>query len=171
VEFPTAFPQTGHFALLNTGCHLRVAIRLFGFLVVRHCGIPSFEVPWFQTPRQSFKNSCLRCGFLPISASTDRDDSRPSSRKTALKPSLAFSHDPSLLCNMDFSTTLKSALLCLACATLSSCASGHIGDMPYWMGGLPPDAPPRPGSPEYDAWMAKRAQEAARPKTGQQQPR
>jgi hypothetical protein len=72
---------------------------------------------------------------------------------------------------MDFSTTLKTAFLCLACVTLPSCAGGHIADMPHWMGGLPEDAPPRPGSPEYDAWMAKRAEEAARPKTGQQQPK
>jgi hypothetical protein len=41
--------------------------------------------------------------------------------------------------------------------------------MPHWMGGLPADAPPRRGTPEYDEMMAKRAQEAARPKTEQQQ--
>jgi hypothetical protein len=44
-------------------------------------------------------------------------------------------------------------------------------DIPYWMGGLPADAPPRRGTPEYDEFMAKRAQEAARPKTEQQQPK
>jgi len=42
--------------------------------------------------------------------------------------------------------------------------SAHIADMPHWMGGLPADAPPRRGTPEYDAWMAQRAKEAARPK-------
>jgi len=71
-------------------------------------------------------------------------------------------------------TTVKSALLCLAFLSLSSCTGGrtpHIADMPHWMGGLPEDAPPRRGTPEYDAWMAKRAQEAARPKTEQQQPK
>jgi hypothetical protein len=36
------------------------------------------------------------------------------------------------------------------------------------MGGLPAGAPPRRHSLEYDAWMAKRAQEAATPKTEQQ---
>jgi hypothetical protein len=41
--------------------------------------------------------------------------------------------------------------------------------MPHWMGGLPADAPPRRGTPEYDEMMAKRAQEATRPKTEQQQ--
>ena len=43
--------------------------------------------------------------------------------------------------------------------------------MPPWMGGLPADAPPRRGTPEYDAFMAKRAEEAARPKTEPQQPK
>ena len=71
-------------------------------------------------------------------------------------------------------TTIKSAFLCLACLSLSSCTGGrtageHIADMPHWMGGLPEGVPPRRGTPEYDAWMAKRAEEAARPKTEQQQ--
>jgi hypothetical protein len=73
-------------------------------------------------------------------------------------------------------TTIKSAVLCLAALSLSCCAGGrtageHIADMPHWMGGLPADAPPRRGTPEYDAWMAARAQDAARPKTEQQQPK
>ena len=73
-------------------------------------------------------------------------------------------------------TTIKSALLCLACFSLSSCAGERtagerIADMPHWMGGLPADAPPRRGTPEYDEMMTKRAQEAARPKTEQQQPK
>jgi hypothetical protein len=70
---------------------------------------------------------------------------------------------------------IKTALLSLAALSLLSCAGRtpgeHIADMPHWMGGLPADAPPRRGTPEYDAWMAKRAQDAARPKTEQQQPK
>ena len=70
----------------------------------------------------------------------------------------------------------QSALLCLARFSLSSCAGERtagerIADMPHWMGGLPADAPPRRGTPEYDEMMTKRAQEAARPKTEQQQPK
>jgi hypothetical protein len=70
-------------------------------------------------------------------------------------------------------TTIKSALLGLACLWLPDCAGGrtageHIADIPHWMGGLPADAPPRRGTPEYDEFMAKRAQEAARSKTEQQ---
>ena len=52
---------------------------------------------------------------------------------------------------------------------LTSCAGQTAGerlaDMPQWMGGIPPGVPPRRGTPEYDAWMAARAQEAAKPKT------
>jgi len=33
--------------------------------------------------------------------------------------------------------------------------------MPTWMGGLPNDVPPRRGTPEYDEWMKKRAEDAA----------
>ena len=69
------------------------------------------------------------------------------------------------------STKLKLALLSLACVMLTSCAGQTAGerlaDMPHWMGGEPDGVPPRRGSPEYDAWMAARAQEAARPKTDQ----
>jgi hypothetical protein len=59
---------------------------------------------------------------------------------------------------------------------LASCASAdrtagtmgeRMADMPQWMGGLPAGVPPRRGTPEYDAWQAERAQEAAKPKTDQ----
>ena len=73
---------------------------------------------------------------------------------------------------MKRATTIKSAFLCLSCLSLSSCAGDRsvgerIADMPPWMGGLPADTPPRRGTPEYDAWMAARDQEAAKPKTEQ----
>jgi hypothetical protein len=75
-------------------------------------------------------------------------------------------------------TPIKSAFLCLACFSLSSCTGGRtagerMADMPHWMGGLPAGVPPRRGTPEHDEMMAKRAQEAARPKTEQieQQPK
>jgi hypothetical protein len=74
---------------------------------------------------------------------------------------------------MNRATTIKLAVLLLTCLSLLGCADGRtagerIADMPYWMGGLPEGIPPRRGTPEYDAWMAQRAQEAARPKTDQQ---
>jgi hypothetical protein len=69
------------------------------------------------------------------------------------------------------SLSLKWALLCLAGVSLPSCAGQTAGerlaDMPHWMGGEPAGVPPRRGTPEYDAWTAARAQEAARPKIDQ----
>jgi hypothetical protein len=66
---------------------------------------------------------------------------------------------------------LKWAFLGFACISLSSCAGQTAGerlaDLPQWMGGEPAGVPPRRGTAEYDAWMAARAQEAARPKTDQ----
>ena len=49
-------------------------------------------------------------------------------------------------------------------AGCTSTGSNPVADMPSWMGGLPAGAPPRPGTPAYDAWQAERAKEAARPK-------
>jgi hypothetical protein len=66
--------------------------------------------------------------------------------------------------------SLKQAFLCLALLSLPSCAQTageRLADMPHWMGGEPTGVPPRRGTPEYDTWMAARAQEAARQKTDQ----
>jgi hypothetical protein len=68
--------------------------------------------------------------------------------------------------------SIRLPFLCLAALLLTACAGGRtvgerIADVPPWLGGLPADAPPRRGTPEYDEFMAKRAQEAARPKTEQ----
>jgi hypothetical protein len=70
-----------------------------------------------------------------------------------------------------FFTALKWVLLGIACVSLCSCAGQTAGermaDMPQWLGGEPAGVPPRRGTPQYDAWMAARAQDAARPKTDQ----
>jgi hypothetical protein len=58
-------------------------------------------------------------------------------------------------------------LLIIAGPVLASCTSGGVvGDlMPHWMGGLPKNAPPRPGTPEYDAYRQRLEEEAARDKS------
>jgi hypothetical protein len=64
-------------------------------------------------------------------------------------------------------------IVILVSGLLAGCAStgsNPVADMPAWMGGLPADAPPRAGTPAYDAWQAERAQEAARPKSSGSQP-
>src|SRR5260370_42291950 len=64
---------------------------------------------------------------------------------------------------------VKSAFLCLAVLSLPSCSSVHVGDfIPHAIGGLPADTPPRRGTPGYDAWLGKRAEEDGRPKNEQQ---
>jgi hypothetical protein len=51
-------------------------------------------------------------------------------------------------------------VLVIAATLLASCvAHGNIGDyIPHWAGGLPEGTPPRPGTPEYDAFRQKQMQ-------------
>lgn len=64
--------------------------------------------------------------------------------------------------------------LALAVSSLGGCgtingylANGVADHVPHWAGGLPPDAPPRPGTAKYDEFVREREQkqlEAASPK-------
>ena len=59
---------------------------------------------------------------------------------------------------------IRSLLLLSAVTMQTSCApvSAVVADnTPLWLGGMPKDVPPRRGTPEYDEWMKKRAQDAA----------
>jgi hypothetical protein len=55
------------------------------------------------------------------------------------------------------------------CGTINGWLSAGFEDyVPAWAGGLPSDAPPRPGTLKYDEWMRQREQqrlEAAAAKT------
>ena len=43
------------------------------------------------------------------------------------------------------------------CGTVNEKLSAGMGDyVPQWAGGRPADAPPRPGTPQYDAYMKER---------------
>ena len=52
------------------------------------------------------------------------------------------------------------------CGSISSFLAGSMGDyIPAWAGGLPADAPPRPGTAKYDEWIkqqGRRAEPAAK---------
>ena len=56
--------------------------------------------------------------------------------------------------------------LIIASTVLGSCSGtsgGKVGDYaPEWLGGAPKDMPPRPGTPEYDAFRKKQEAEATR---------
>ena len=72
---------------------------------------------------------------------------------------------PSFLCYLPPMTRLI-VLLIVAGPVLGSCTGGVVGDlMPHWAGGLPKNAPPRPGTPEYDAYRQKLEAEAGRDKS------
>jgi len=69
---------------------------------------------------------------------------------------------------------LPRLVIILSSISLAGCASpgtttnmsNHIVDaIPHWLGGEPNDVPPRRGTPEYEAYEAARAKEAARPKS------
>ena len=43
------------------------------------------------------------------------------------------------------------------CGSISAFLAGGMADLiPAWACGLPPDAPPRPGTPQYDEYMKLR---------------
>jgi len=43
------------------------------------------------------------------------------------------------------------------CGSISSFVAGGMADLiPAWAGGLPANAPPRPGTPEYEAYVRQR---------------
>jgi uncharacterized protein YceK len=67
----------------------------------------------------------------------------------------------------------RSLLLLLAlaaglpgCGTVNEKLSAGMGDyVPQWAGGLPADAPPRPGTAQYDAYMKERERKRLLPAT------
>jgi hypothetical protein len=50
------------------------------------------------------------------------------------------------------------------CGTVNEKLSAGMGDyIPQWAGGLPADAPPRPGTPQYDAYLRERERKRLMP--------
>ncbi len=53
--------------------------------------------------------------------------------------------------------TTAAALALTGCSSINEKVGAGMGDMiPQWAGGLPADAPPRPGTAEYDRFMQER---------------
>ena len=56
------------------------------------------------------------------------------------------------------------------CGTINEKIASGAGDyVPAWAGGLPANTPPRPGTPEYDAWAKENERRRAMPATERQQ--
>jgi hypothetical protein len=52
------------------------------------------------------------------------------------------------------------------CGSINEKLAAGVSDaIPQWAGGLPRDAPPRPGTAEYDAFMAERERKRLEPAT------
>jgi|ERR1700739_1570382 hypothetical protein len=50
------------------------------------------------------------------------------------------------------------------CASVNEKLSAGMGDyIPQWLGGLPADAPPRRGTPQYDEYMRERERKRLEP--------
>src|SRR5690349_986934 len=65
-----------------------------------------------------------------------------------------------LLCALPIACSLG------GCGSINSHLAGGMGDtIPQWAGGLPADAPPRPGTAKYDEMMKERERERLAPKT------
>jgi hypothetical protein len=61
------------------------------------------------------------------------------------------------------------------CSSINERLAAGISDtLPHWAGGLPPDAPPRPGTEKYEEFMRererKRLEPAASPEQSAQSP-
>lgn len=60
--------------------------------------------------------------------------------------------------------TMLPALSLGGCGTINEkLAAGMSDAIPQWAGGLPRDAPPRPGTTEYDAFMQERERKRLEP--------
>jgi hypothetical protein len=66
-----------------------------------------------------------------------------------------------------FAVVLAVALLACdlgACGTINENLAAGLGDLiPAWAGGLPADAPPRPGTAKYDEFMRERERKRLEP--------
>ncbi len=49
------------------------------------------------------------------------------------------------------------------CANINGALVSATDYIPAWAGGLPADAPPRPGTAKYDAYMREREQQRLQP--------
>jgi pantoate kinase len=71
------------------------------------------------------------------------------------------SDDPSTRAGLNrLAALIASALLAcsiVGCSSVNEKLSAGMGDViPQWAGGLPADAPPRPGTAQYDEYMKER---------------
>jgi len=56
------------------------------------------------------------------------------------------------------------------CGSINERLAAGISDtLPHWAGGLPPDAPPRPGTAKYEEFMRERERQRLEPAASREQ--
>ena len=73
-----------------------------------------------------------------------------------------------LISNRHLAIVLAAALLACGlsgCGTINQNLAAGVSDaIPHWAGGMPADAPPRPGTAKYDEFMRERERKRLEPK-------
>jgi hypothetical protein len=56
------------------------------------------------------------------------------------------------------------------CSTINSSLAGTGEALPTWLGGMPPDVPPRPGTAKYDEYMKEQERKRLTPAPPKEDP-
>ncbi len=56
------------------------------------------------------------------------------------------------------------------CSTINSSLAGTGEALPQWLGGMPPDVPPRPGTAKYDEYMKEQERKRLTPAPPKEDP-
>jgi hypothetical protein len=67
---------------------------------------------------------------------------------------------------------LAGMLACVlsGCSTINTSLTGTGEMIPQWMGGMPPDVPPRRGTPKYDEYMQEQERKRLTPAPPKEEP-
>ena len=58
---------------------------------------------------------------------------------------------------------MLAACVLSGCSTINSSLAGTGEVLPQWLGGMPPDVPPRPGTAKYDEYMKEQERKRLTP--------
>src|ERR1700733_15468776 len=56
------------------------------------------------------------------------------------------------------------------CSTINTSLAGTGEALPTWLGGMPADVPPRPGTPKYDEFVKEQERKRLEPPPPQEEP-
>jgi hypothetical protein len=63
-----------------------------------------------------------------------------------------------------------SACVLSSCSTVNTSLAGAGEALPTWLGGMPADVPPRPGTPKYDEFMKEQERKRLEPAPPKEEP-